>query len=205
MNPKGRATQRPKSPGKRELKVTQTRQRIVAAVRQLLNKGGLDRLNVADLIRVAGVARSTVHYQFSTRQGLLDAVFRDAVASADVDWLRPARELDYASQAVEAMVVQACRAWAADQLLFRRLMALAAVDLEAHRAARSLEAEREQGIDELVKRLGEAQQLSLACPSKRTRSVLSIATNFWTFDRLLEETCRGWRQRGSWSSSDVPS
>jgi AcrR family transcriptional regulator len=174
--------------GKRAAKVAQTRQRILSAVRQLLFTDGIDRINLAELIKLAGVARSTVHYQFESRQTMLEEVFREAVAAAEVDWLRPAREMAEPAEAVEAMIVQACRAWAADQPLFRRLMALAAIDQEARRAVRALEDERERGIDELIKRLSTEQQLSLACPPNRARSVLTLATSFWAFDRLLEAT-----------------
>jgi AcrR family transcriptional regulator len=173
---------------KRAANVAGTRQRILGAVREMLFKDGLDRLNITDLVKVAGVARSTVHYQFDSRQRLLEEVFREAVAVAEVDWLRPAREVAEAGEAVEAMIVQACRAWAADHLLLRRLMGLATVDLDANRAVQSLEEERERGIDELVKRLHDEQRLTSGCTTKRARSLLSLTTSFWTFDRLLEET-----------------
>ena len=179
---------RPPALNKRAVGVARTRQRILGAVRQLLLRDGSDRLNVSQLIKVAGVARSTVHYQFDSRQGLLEEVLRDAVSAAQVDWLGPAREVPDPEEAVEAIVVQACRAWAADQVLFRRLMALSAIDQEAHRAVEVLEDERQRGIDQLVKRLSAEQQLRLECPPRRARTILSLATSFWTFDRLLEET-----------------
>ena len=58
-------------------------------------------------------------------------------------------------------MVQACRAWAADQLLFRRFMALSIVDEDVARAANILEQERQRGIDQLVKRLAYEHALQL--------------------------------------------
>ncbi|MDE3074841.1 MAG: TetR/AcrR family transcriptional regulator [Chloroflexota bacterium] len=171
--------------GKRAAKVARTRARILGAVRQMLLADGADRVNISGLIKVAGVARSTVHYQFHSREGLLEELFRDAIQSANLDWMQPARDMSEPNEAVEAMVLQACRTWAADQMLFRRLMAMAVIDEDARRVARAFEEERQRGIDQLVMRLSLEQQV--ASP-KRARTVLSMVTSFWTFDRLLEET-----------------
>lgn len=174
--------------GKRSVNVAKTRRRILSAVRQLLLTDGIDRLNISSLIKVAGVARSTVHYQFRSRERLMEEVFRDAIQAADLDWMHPARDVTDPTEAIDAMIVQACRAWAADQLLFRRFMALAVIDEDTRRAACTLEQERQRGINELVQRLVAEHQLQMGAPPKRARSILSMATSFWTFDRLLEET-----------------
>ena len=174
--------------GKRATNVARTRTRILGAVRQLLMTDGLDRINISSLVELAGVARSTVQYQFQSREQLMQELFRDAIRAADVDWMHPARDISDPAEAVEAMVVQACRVWSSDHLLFRRFMALAVIDEETHRAAEALEVERQRGIDELVQRLTANQQINLGAPRRRARSILSVATSFWTFDGLVEET-----------------
>lgn len=173
---------------KRAAKVAETRSRILAALRRMLLTDGIDRVNISSLIKHAGVARSTVHYQFHSREGLMEEVFREALTAAEVDWMHPARDVADPGEAVETMVVQACRAWAADQMLFRRFMALAVIDEDARRAAYVLDQDRQRGIDELVRRLTDAQQPALEATPKRARTILSLATSFWTFDRVLEET-----------------
>jgi AcrR family transcriptional regulator len=154
----------------------------------MLLTDGIDRLNISNLIKFAGVARSTVHYQFRSRERLMEEVFREALTAAELDWMHAARDVPDPCEAVEMIVLQACRAWAADQMLFRRFMALAVIDEDARRAAYALERERQRGIDELVKRLSAEQQLTLEAPPKRARTILSLATSFWTFDRVLEDT-----------------
>lgn len=175
-------------PGKRAANVARTRTRILGAVRQLLMTDGVDRINITSLVELAGVARSTIQYQFQSREQLMQELFRDAIRAADVDWMHPARDISDPGEAVEAMVVQACRAWSSDHLLFRRFMALAVIDEDTHRAAEALEVERQRGIDELVQRLTADEQIDVGAPRRRARSILSVATSFWTFDRLVEET-----------------
>src|SRR5918911_4824363 len=119
--------------GRRAEAIEQTRQRILAAARELLVRDDYRSTSVDEVARVADVARATVYYQFGSKAGLLEAVVADierrAGQAAVVDAVQLADPVDALRQAF----LTGCRFWAAEHALVRRLTGLAAVDSEIKR------------------------------------------------------------------------
>jgi len=151
----------------------------------VLLQDGFDRVNLSQLVKRAGVARSTVHYQFASRAKLLLAVFEDAAQRAGVDWLRLAWDDREPLHLLELTVLQACQLWSADYPVFRRGLGLAKIDGDADRAVQRWEGGRYQGITHVVRRLDEAQLLSDKHTPAKAVSVLGWITSFWAYDQLL--------------------
>jgi hypothetical protein len=63
--------------GKRAETVEQTRERIIAATRELLGLEGYPHASVDEVARLADVPRATVYCQFGSKRGLIEAVVPD--------------------------------------------------------------------------------------------------------------------------------
>ena len=71
---------RPYRLGRREAAVADTRERILAAARDVLGENGFAGFTIDAVADRAGVARMTVYYQFDSKGALLDALL-DALAA----------------------------------------------------------------------------------------------------------------------------
>ncbi len=169
-----------RTPPARRLAADLTRQRILAAARELLARPtGVRDFSLQAVGDAAGVARMTVYYQFKSKGGLLEALF---------DWLAEAggmHELPRAFQtadprdALARFVRTFVTFWASDRLVLRRLRALAATDPELEPVFRARDERRRDGLRVLVRRLaaprGDAAELV---------DVLHALTSFELFDDL---------------------
>src|SRR4051794_41803313 len=68
---------RPYRLGRRAESIEQTRERILAATRDLLVRDGYRSTSLDEIARTADVARATVYYQFGSKAGLLQALVAD--------------------------------------------------------------------------------------------------------------------------------
>jgi|SRR5580704_7522835 AcrR family transcriptional regulator len=178
---------RPYHSDQRRAAASQTRARIIAAARALLaSEAGLAGFSVDAVAREAGVARMTVYYQFTSRLGLLDALFDDLAERGGMTALPAAFSTPDPLEALDALIAAFCRFWDSDRLVIRRLRAAAAVDPELETALRARDERRRQGLRVLVTRLGGPGEK----PSRETiaahTDVLWILTGFATFDALTE-------------------
>jgi AcrR family transcriptional regulator len=71
--------------------------RIVEVAGRLLAEH--PQLSMADVATAAGVSRATVYRHFATREALIDAIRRQAVGRAAVQWLDVARRYSFAQLA----------------------------------------------------------------------------------------------------------
>src|SRR5262245_20026226 len=61
-------------PSRRTESSTATKDRIVAAVRELMEQGKFHEASVEDIAKHAGVARATLYQHFGSRPALVDAI-----------------------------------------------------------------------------------------------------------------------------------
>jgi AcrR family transcriptional regulator len=154
--------------GRRAAETERTRARILAAARSLVAELGPET-GVGKVAELAGVSRITVYNQFGSKAQLLEALsadlrpdFKAVPAEAGAD---PAADL-------RRRVEQACGAWAADPVLFRRL--------PAHRG----EAQQIEADQALAERLAAHDRLRPGCSIREAADVIGIVTSFAAFDRL---------------------
>jgi AcrR family transcriptional regulator len=163
--------------GQREASVDQTRERILVAARDVL--ATQDALTVDAVARAADVARATVYNQFTSKSGLLDALFdwlaqRGGLTTLPAVFMQADPDL-----ALEAFITTFGVFWASDQLVLRRLRALAALDAELGVLVRARDEWRRGGLRRLLERRGEARGDIV--------DVLHVLTSFETFDTLIGE------------------
>jgi len=167
---------RPYSMERRRVAVEKTRERILAAARRLLARGGAGRLSIDAVARAADVARGTVYQQFGSRERLIGAVFAVPIDPAGPSpiavWVR---EPD-PERALVGLVETFCRMWAIDRRVLRRLLDRPEV--------RERERARARLVDQLVTRLAERGALRRGWSREAARDLVLLATSFATFDQL---------------------
>ena len=170
--------------GLRERRVHDTRRRILGAARELFGEEGFNRASLEDVAARAEVVRPTIYRHFGSKLGLLQAVVSDAEERAGIERVFAAMELPDAAEAVRAMLSELCRFWAAEEQLFRQVVALAAVDREARQVIEAKDASRRRDMTRLAERLQRQGSLAPGWSPARAGEMLWLLTSFITFDHL---------------------
>jgi AcrR family transcriptional regulator len=177
---------RPYRLGQRQVTTQQTRARILAAAHQLLAApGGIAGFTVEAVARHADVSRMTVYYQFSSKAGLLEALFDQLATTGQLPQgaataFRQPDPLD----ALAGYIAAFGRFWAAERLVLRRLRSLAALDPELAQGVRARDARRWAGLERLAGRLADRYGHPPPDALGETVAVLHMLTSFETFDAL---------------------
>ena len=179
---------RPYRLGKRQTDVEDTRDRIIAAARELFGKTGFYSVSLDDVAKTAGVARATVYYQFESKSGLLDAVVASIIQRVGPERAQRAREHADAAMGVRLYVQEVVAFLATEDVLLRNLYGLAAVDPEASRVLEQYEGLRKDVLAWLVKRLADQGKLRRGVSQKHAVDMLWMLTSFRSFDQLYSRS-----------------
>jgi AcrR family transcriptional regulator len=174
---------RPYRLGRRQQAADATRERIVAAARDvLMGDEGVAGFTVDVVAQRAGVARMTVYHQFGSKRGLLEAVLDWWFAEAGGMALMPEvfRRPD-PIDALAAFVTTLAHIYDSARPVFRRLHGLAAIDPELGEALTMRQERRRDGVRTLVGRLGKRAG---GLPADELIDVLFTLTSFASFDQL---------------------
>lgn len=139
--------------GRRQEATEQTRASILAAARALGASEGPVGFTVEAVARRAGVARMTVYYQFSSKAGLLEALFDDLAQRGHMEQLAQAFTLANVFDALDAYIVTFTAFYQTDRILLRRLRALAALDADLTAVIAARDERRRSGVRVLLTRL----------------------------------------------------
>jgi AcrR family transcriptional regulator len=177
---------RPYKLGKRQTAAAETRQRIVAAARELLASAeDPTAFSVDAVARLANVSRMTVYYQFTSRAGLLEALFDDLAMRAQIgEWLAAAFQEPDGSAALDALIAAFAHFWSSARVVLRRLHALAALDAEVERGQQARNERRRQAILVMLNRLQTETGQPVPDAMAEAVAVVHMLTSFETFDAL---------------------
>jgi AcrR family transcriptional regulator len=169
---------RPYHRGRRQIATDETRARIVTAARELLADPRATAFTIDAVAEGADVARMTVYYQFKSKGGVLQAVFDDFGAQANMRQLRSAfQELDV-QKALDILIETFCRLWHTQGGLLRRLNALAVLDPEVNDAMMERGSWRREAIAQIV------QRLQIQHGADELVDLLHMLTTFEAYDTL---------------------
>jgi AcrR family transcriptional regulator len=170
--------------GKRGIAMADTRASVVEAAMRLLQEDG-HHLTLQEIAQEAGVSRVTIYNQFTSRLGVLEAVFDRLGTVSEASGVRLAAE-QHADprRALGAMTDASCRFWGSHRIVFRRLYALAAEDPELHQVIASRESRRDAHIRTTVSRLGGGPAHAQAGAEADLGRVLTSLLGFAFFDQL---------------------
>src|SRR5439155_21706695 len=102
----------------------ETRDRIMGAVRTLLEEGRFHESTVEEVAALAGVSRATLYQHFGSRLGLVDAMCDVFDANTALIQIRETEDLD-------ELVVLVTDFWEAEEKVLTQLYGVAAVDVAA--------------------------------------------------------------------------
>ncbi|HZZ01159.1 MAG TPA: helix-turn-helix domain-containing protein [Candidatus Baltobacteraceae bacterium] len=172
---------RPYQAGERRLAATEaTRAKIVAAARELLSDRKAATFSMEAVAERADVARMTVYYQFKSKGKLLEALFDDIAARADMRQMRKVFQEPVPSKAIGVLIGVFCHLWESQRFLVRRLAALATLDEEIDEALTERRSWRREGLEKLLAPIRKGSKLD------ETVDLLFALTTFETYDVLRE-------------------
>jgi AcrR family transcriptional regulator len=168
---------RPYRLGQRQVAADETRTRILAAARDQLAED--TSFSIDAVARRADVARMTVYYQFSSKRGLLEALFDALAARGGMQQLPSAFQKADPSAALNRFIDVFARFWSSDRIVLRRLRAMAALDRELEQVLGERNEGRRNGLRVIVSRLP-----ARAGRIAETVDLLFALTSFENFDVL---------------------
>jgi AcrR family transcriptional regulator len=146
-----------------------TRERIVAAVRELLAEGTFHETTVEEVAARAGVSRATLYQHFGTREGLVDAMCESFDANPALVAIRGVDDVD-------EFIALCVAFWSSEEQVLAQLYGAAAIDSAA---ASLVERQRSDRYRELKRMLHERRP-----PDKRLFATLAVLTSFETYREL---------------------
>ena len=174
---------RPYRLGQRQATVDETREKILAAARDLLaGEAGVSAFTVDAIAEHAGVARMTVYYQFESKRGLLEALFDGFANRGLVPPLHAAFQQPQPLDALDALVAAFYNFWASERVALRRIRGLAAIDPEIGASVRARDKRGRHALRAMLERV--AKQHPLGRSMDETVDVLHALTSFEMFDAL---------------------
>ena len=176
---------RPYRMGKRQATRSETRRRILEAARQLLATESEADLSMEAIARKADVSRLTIYYQFSSRAGLLEALYDHLAQRGQMQQMADVFQASNPSSAVEKMVHTFVGFWATDPQVMRRLRAMAALDPEIAQGIHARDTRRPRIALEILQRAPANRHAKRGVGQQRTTAdVLGMLTSFETYDAL---------------------
>jgi AcrR family transcriptional regulator len=114
--------------GKRLEQMDETRRTVLQAARVQLEGQGYKQFSMASLAADSGVTRQTIHNLFGTKQHLLEALFDSMAIHRGLEQMRSVMSLNDPIAMLEGFVRVFCAFWAENQVLFRRIHGIGAID-----------------------------------------------------------------------------
>lgn len=173
--------------GQRQAAVDQTKERILAAARQLLLAQDFSEFTMDAVARAADVSRLTVYYQFDSKAGLLEALYNYIARRGEMDRLadifrKGSDPVTMLSHFIEVFA----RFWASDREVIRRLHALGAIDVEIGEGLRARNERRRKGLLVIVERYCNLYPPLTPRELPVAIDTLHMLTSFETFDALSQ-------------------
>lgn len=193
----GLPCKRPYELGKRREASDRTREAVLSAARELLESGGARDLTMEALAKASGVTRQTIHNLFSTRTGVLEALFDRIAADAGMMRMREVMTSGNAESMLAAFAGIFAGFWEKDRLLLKRIHGIAAIDPEFGRAVEARNQRRKMAASRVIERIYAGGQGMEPGEMERKIAILVALTSFELFDALTEscgsaETAAGW-------------
>jgi AcrR family transcriptional regulator len=164
---------------RRQRRTSASRDRILAAVRSLLEDGTFHERTVEEVAERAGVSRATLYGHFGSRLGLVDAMCESFDANPALVALRETDDLDVWVQRVVEF-------WSSEEKVLAQLYGAAAVDPAARDLVERQTRDRYGELKALLHALGRNDGEALAA--------LGVLTSFETYLELRRRLGRPRRQ-----------
>jgi AcrR family transcriptional regulator len=166
--------------GRRLEQMDESRRAVLQAARAQLERQGYRKFSMASLAADSGVTRQTIHNLFGPKQQLLEALFDSLAIHGGLEEMRTVMSLDDTRAMLEGFVGVFCAFWAANQVLFRRIHGIGAIDPDfgALMVARN---ERRRGAAERI-----ARKWGNGSDATEAAAALAALTSFEFYDAMAQ-------------------
>jgi len=154
---------------RRQRRSSASREKILAAVRALLEEGVFHERTVEEVAERAGVSRATLYGHFGSRLGLVDAMCESFDANPALVALRETTDLD-------AWLERVVEFWSTEEKVLAQLYGAASVDPAARDLVDRQTRDRHAELKALLAALGRDREDALAA--------LAVLTSFETYLEL---------------------
>jgi AcrR family transcriptional regulator len=161
-----------------------TRDRIIQAVRDLLEEGAFHEASVEDVAKRADVARATVYQHFGSRLGLVDAVCDRFGANPALVELRDTVVLEDPEAALRETIALTIRFWDSEEPILRHLYGLASIDPMAAELVERQFRDRRSEMERLIGNLSDRGALASEPSRRDALRLLLVLTSFETYEQL---------------------
>ena len=175
---------RPYRPRRQTDRTDAMRERIKAAVRELLAEGSFHTSTVGEVADRAGVARATLYHHFGSRLELIDAICETFAENPALVRLRAAVELADADRALAETIALTVRFWSSEDAVLRELYGVAAIDPAAQALVDRQRSDRRSECDRLVANLRHAHRLRPGLTPRRALTLLLVLTSYDSYREL---------------------
>jgi AcrR family transcriptional regulator len=166
----------------------QTRERIMSAVRALLEEGSFHESTVEQVADRAGVSRATLYQHFRSRLDLVDAICDSFAVNPALIAIRAAEDLD-------ELIASTVRFWASEDAILAQLYEAAAIDPAANDFVARQRTDRRGEVERVMRLVGRTDKRSLALVMTLTsyetfRELRRAGLKDRQLTELLKETAR---------------
>lgn len=177
-------TARPYRAQQRTNRSGQTRERIIAAVRELLTEGSFHESAVEQVAERAGVSRATLYQHFRSRLDLIDAICETFDANPVLQRLRQTVVLPDAEAALDETIALSIKFWAFEDPVLAPLYGVEAIDPAARDLVMRQRADRRRELQRLAHHLHTKKRLRTGVSERRALDLLLVFTSYETFREL---------------------
>ena len=163
-----------------------TRDKIVAAVREMLAEGSFHEATVEQVADRAGVSRATVYQHFASRLELVDTVCDVMGANPALVEIRKAVGLPDALAALDGVLANSVKFWSAESSILRELYGVVAIDPGARAFVDRQRRDRRGELERLAENLVRSGRLARGVTRRNALVTLLLLTSFETYSELRE-------------------
>src|SRR4051812_5689732 len=161
-----------------------SRDKIIAAVRELLAEGAFHTSTVEEVAERAGVSRATLYQHFRSRLDLVDVMCETFDANPALLQLRATVAGDDADKALDDTLALTVRFWSSEDAILSQLYGVAAVDPAANDLIERQRADRRTEFGRLVQTLRSAGRLRDSLTPQRAVGLLLVLSSYNTYSEL---------------------
>jgi AcrR family transcriptional regulator len=166
-----------------------TRERIMSAVRDLLEEGSFHESTVEQVADRAGISRATLYQHFGSRLELVDAICDTFAVNPALLAIRGSVELDDPGAALAETIAGAVRFWSSEDSVLAQLYGVTAIDPAAQALVDRQRSDRRGELERLVRHLRRTGALP-ARDERRALALLLVLTSYETFRELRQAGLR---------------
>jgi AcrR family transcriptional regulator len=171
---------------RRSKRAEETRQKIVAAVRELLEEGRFHEATVDEVAERAGIARATLYQHFRSRLDLVDAICDTFDANPALLTIRKVVEHPDPDAALADTIANTIRFWSSEDAILAQLYGVVAIDSAARDLVDRQRADRRSEMQRLIRNLSASGSLQPGLNQRKALALMMLLTSYESFRELRQ-------------------